>query len=209
MSLLSEALVEEWLNRRKYFTIRGVKTGVDEIDLLGIQLTADKRRAIHVECEVSFRPIGYITPLPKEVAKEIGKARTSAWERPDELLRQCVREWVKKKFKQSKKAEVRNGFIGSLTWEFALVHGVTREERELAMIKDEGVKLIPFYDILQMLCANGEGASFKGNAGTDIAEMIEYFDLSTSFDPKRNVFMQDATSKNRILCRLNQPQTKH
>ena len=34
MALLAEALVEEWLNRTGYFTIRGIKAGNDEIDLL-------------------------------------------------------------------------------------------------------------------------------------------------------------------------------
>lgn len=31
MSLLGEEVVEEWLNRNGYFTIRGIKVGVDEI----------------------------------------------------------------------------------------------------------------------------------------------------------------------------------
>jgi len=30
-------LVEEWLNREGFFTIRGVKHGVDEMDLLAIK----------------------------------------------------------------------------------------------------------------------------------------------------------------------------
>ena len=37
MSLLAEVVVEEWLNRRGYFTIRGVKLGNDEIDLLAMR----------------------------------------------------------------------------------------------------------------------------------------------------------------------------
>ena len=35
MALLAEELVEEWLNRQGYFTIRGIKFGVHEIDLQG------------------------------------------------------------------------------------------------------------------------------------------------------------------------------
>ena len=37
MALLAESLVEEWLNREGYFTIRGVKHGVGEMDLLAVR----------------------------------------------------------------------------------------------------------------------------------------------------------------------------
>jgi len=37
VALLGESLVEEWLNREGFFTIRGVKHGVDEMDLLAIK----------------------------------------------------------------------------------------------------------------------------------------------------------------------------
>jgi len=37
MALLAESLVDEWLNRQGFFTIRGVKHGVGEIDLLAIR----------------------------------------------------------------------------------------------------------------------------------------------------------------------------
>jgi hypothetical protein len=37
MALLAEVIVEEWLNRQGYFTLRGMKIGVDEIDLLAIR----------------------------------------------------------------------------------------------------------------------------------------------------------------------------
>jgi hypothetical protein len=36
MALLAEEIVEEWLNRNGYFTIRGIKLGVQEIDLLAL-----------------------------------------------------------------------------------------------------------------------------------------------------------------------------
>jgi hypothetical protein len=37
MALLAESLVEEWLNRKGFFTIRGIKHGVAEMDLLAIR----------------------------------------------------------------------------------------------------------------------------------------------------------------------------
>ena len=39
MALLGEQLVDEWLNRIGFFTLRGIKRGVHEIDLLGIRMS--------------------------------------------------------------------------------------------------------------------------------------------------------------------------
>ena len=36
MALLAEEIVEEWLNRQGFFTIRGIKQGTQEIDLLSV-----------------------------------------------------------------------------------------------------------------------------------------------------------------------------
>ncbi len=36
MALLAESLVEEWLNRQGFFTIRGIKQRISEIDLLAV-----------------------------------------------------------------------------------------------------------------------------------------------------------------------------
>jgi hypothetical protein len=66
MSLLAESLVEEWLNRNNFFTIRGIKHGVRELDLLGIhrELTGSIS-GWHVEVQVRFRPIGYIAKITR------------------------------------------------------------------------------------------------------------------------------------------------
>jgi len=60
MSLLAEVVVEEWLNRRGYFTIRGVKLGNDEIDLLAIRpLSNGNIERRHIEVSASTNPISY------------------------------------------------------------------------------------------------------------------------------------------------------
>ena len=41
MALLAESLVEEWLNRSRFFAIRGIKHGLAEIDLLAIRHEAE------------------------------------------------------------------------------------------------------------------------------------------------------------------------
>jgi len=37
MAAFAESLVDEWLNRQGFFTVRGLKYGVDEMDLLGVR----------------------------------------------------------------------------------------------------------------------------------------------------------------------------
>ena len=49
MSLLSESVVEEWLNRAGYFTIRGMRYGVSEIDLLAVRYTLQGVEGRHIE----------------------------------------------------------------------------------------------------------------------------------------------------------------
>ena len=36
MAQIDEQLIEEWLNRQRYFTIRGAKVGNAELDLLAV-----------------------------------------------------------------------------------------------------------------------------------------------------------------------------
>jgi hypothetical protein len=57
MALLAEEIVEEWLNRDGWFTIRGIKIGVDEIDILAIKPTANGIRCRHLEVQASFNPV--------------------------------------------------------------------------------------------------------------------------------------------------------
>lgn len=90
MAALAESLVDEWLNRQGFFTVRGIKHGVDEIDLLGVRLSKNQHEAWHVEVQASFRPIGYIGPVTKEIAAEFSASKTSAKKRPIEIVRKCA-----------------------------------------------------------------------------------------------------------------------
>jgi hypothetical protein len=70
MALLAETLIEEWLNRQGFLTVRGVKEGVDEMDILAVRAPSDageKLEAWHVEVQASFRPNNYIAELTKRV----------------------------------------------------------------------------------------------------------------------------------------------
>jgi len=175
MALLAETLVEEWLNRRRFFTIRGVRQGVDEIDLLAVRYReAQHPEAWHVESQVSFRPVGYITPLERELARELGKKSTSVFRRTDQQLEQCVAAWVRKKFHAKRKVAARESLWPGVEWNLVVVHGTVKYPAELEVIAAQGVTLLPLSTILQELCTVGSSL-FTGTAGGDLAELIAFY----------------------------------
>jgi hypothetical protein len=174
MALLAEQLVEEWLNRQGYFTMRGIKVGVHEIDLLAIKPTATDLEARHIEVQISFRPISYISTLSTDQQKALGlKSKNSASTRPNNIIEEGVRVWVEKKFTSRRKTEMRDRVIPKANWKFELVHANVKEDQELKFIEAQGVKLIPFKTVIRDLCKPTEG--WVGGSGTDIAEIINYY----------------------------------
>lgn len=175
MALLAEQLVDEWLNRKGFFTLRGIKTGVHEIDLLGVRATKEKLEGWHVEVQVSFRPISYIGKLSKDQQDAIGvRAPNSAKKRSPELLKEGISDWLHKKFASPTKVQMRNGCWKGISWQHKFVHGVVKDVEELRLIGASGVELIPFSKVLHELCLHKPGEMF-GGAGTDIAEIIRYY----------------------------------
>lgn len=175
MPLLAETLVDEWLNRQGFFTVRGIKDGVEEIDLLGVRPTSNSLEGWHVEVQASFRPVNYITPLTKEMARSLGKARTVKVARTEEMLHECVKDWVAHKFTRGDKVAARERAWPGIRWQHYFVHGVVRHEVELKAIQQHHITIIPLYQVLAELCANvGTGA--RGAAGTDFADMMDYYE---------------------------------
>jgi hypothetical protein len=176
MSLLAESLVEEWLNRKSFFTIRGIKHGIGELDLLGIQREASGLVVgWHVEVQVSFRPIGYITKTTKDMAKASGRARGTAKLRTPDEIEVCAREWVCSKFSGKDKERVRESLWSGVQWSFHLVHGVVKEPKELEVFKSEGVICHAFSQLLDELSHRPEH-HYSGSAGGDLAEIVSYYD---------------------------------
>lgn len=174
MALLAESLVEEWLNRQSFFTIRGLKQGVSEIDLLALRHRAGTGpEAWHIESQVSFRPVSYITPLTDALATQLGKKRTSAFERTPEQLVVCVTDWVTKKFRAKKKALVREILWPGADWQLVVVHGVVKHPAELELIASQGVTLVFLGQVLEQLCS-GVAPPFTGSAGGDLADLIAF-----------------------------------
>lgn len=175
MALLAEALVDEWLNRKGFFTVRGIKHGVEEIDLLGVRSIPGGHEAWHVEVQASFRPMGYLSPMPSALAAELGVNRRSAKKRSDELIQECARGCVENKFTSKSKIAVREKAWPGLRWRFIFVHAEIRYPLEFETIGSCGIELVPLYRVLSEL-KHEHADVVRGGAGTDLAEIIEYFD---------------------------------
>lgn len=169
MALLAEEIVEEWLNRQGYFTIRGVKMGVQEIDLLAVKCQTDGKAAEcrHIEVQASMRPVSYISRVPKEEQKA-GRAANSA-KRSDEELVQGVTEWVEKKFHRSdKKALMAKLWNGQ--WSSELVVNVVKSEQELKLIASHGVKI---HSLSEIVLSLAKDSFVIGSAsGGDIVDLL-------------------------------------
>lgn len=183
MSLLAEQLVDEWMNRQGFFTIRGVRDGVSEIDLLGVRETDGHIEAWHIESQVSFRPVSYVSPLTDALAKRYGKKKTSAWKRPIEVTRECVEAWIEKKFEAPRKRRVRETLWPNAHWKKIFVHGVIKNPEEEAEFS-ERLKMLPFHQILQDICFDAHGG-YRGSAGTDIADIVAYFEAMQAIGQSR------------------------
>jgi hypothetical protein len=169
MSRLAEEIVEEWLNRHAYFTIRGLKIGVDEIDLLAIKPRNDRSLDCrHIEVQASSRPVSYISRVPKEVQKRTGRAGGSA-KRSKEELKVGVKEWVDKKFLKPNKARLMSSLAPG-PWTKELVVHVVKLEDELRLIEAQGIIIHRLAGIIDEL--NDPGVVYSA-CGGDLLELVQ------------------------------------
>ena len=173
MALLAENLVEEWLNRNGYFTIRGIRHGVNEMDLLAVRPESGGVVGWHVEVQVSFRPVGYIGKPTKEMRAEHGGTNSAKTRAPEEIDA-CARGWVESKFRAADKVAIRERLWPGIKWSFHLVHAIVRESKELEVFQSEGVTCHSFSEILSQL-SQRDGQVFSGSTGGDLAEIIGYY----------------------------------
>lgn len=170
MSLLGEEVVEEWLNRNGYFTIRGIKVGVDEIDILAIRpLPNGKHECRHIEVQVSINPISYITKVPAAIRKQTGIGPHNAKKRDLAQLAQGVREWVEAKFNAPRKAELRNSLCPG-SWTRELVVGTVKHEQELDVLREAGVTIHRLTGILSEMVERR--TAVKAAAGADLFDLM-------------------------------------
>lgn len=178
MALIAEEIVEEWLNRQGFFTIRGIKLGNDEIDLLAVKLGQDGVvECRHIEVQASIRPVSYISRVPKEIQKIENRAANSA-SRSDSDLIKGVEEWVYKKFKSEKKEALRRKlYPGNWSSELVLNNvkkvGKDKVEKEVALIEGQGIKIIRLQKIIDALATTDiKKFPVKSAAGADLIDLI-------------------------------------
>ena len=175
MALLAEGIVEEWLNRQGYFTIRGIKLGVQEIDLLAVKWRPDGSvEARHIEVQASTNPVSPISQVPKTDQKT-GRAANSAKRTPEEL-RNGVKEWVEKKFRRADKKDLMTRLCQA-EWTSELVLNEVRRHDEVPLIAGYGVRIIWLRDIIEELLNALDGRSkqnfpIKSAGGADLIDLI-------------------------------------
>ncbi|WP_202635757.1 hypothetical protein [Rugosibacter aromaticivorans] len=169
MALFAEKLVEEWLSRQGYFTIRGTKVGVHEIDLLAIRPTTDGIECRNTEVQASVIPVSYVTKAPKEVQLKTGRAVSSAKTRDDDELREGVREWVTKKFDHPKKEKLRR-LLAPGNWSREWVINAVRHQRKIELLRETDITIRRLPSIVAEL--KGRDFLLDGAAGTPLADLV-------------------------------------
>jgi hypothetical protein len=170
MSLLAEEVVEEWLNRDGFFTIRGVRVGAYEMDVLAIRpQVSGGHLCRHVEVQASINPISYITKLPSAVRTQSG-APYNAKKRDLPLLREGVQEWVDAKFNHPKKVELLQNLCAG-DWTKELVVGRVKYEEELSLVQEAGVTVHRLKDILKEMTA--KPGVVKAASGADLYDLMQ------------------------------------
>jgi hypothetical protein len=168
MALLAEEIVEEWLNRNGFFTIRGAKTGVEEIDLLAVRPNTTSLECRHVEVQASSNPVSFLTPATR-AARKGGLAGYSQKLRTPEFMRACVDEWLQKKYFSDKKASLRDRLAPG-PWKLELVVHRIKHEKELALIRDRDIVVHHLDDIVAQLLAGPH--RIPAAAGASLIELV-------------------------------------
>lgn len=169
MALLAEEIVEEWLNRNGYFTIRGIKIGVHEIDLLAMAVRGPTVEARHIEVQASVRPVSYLFPLPKDAQKKTGRKPMSMKKRTPKELAEGVREWVNKKYHQDAKKRLRSALFSG-EWSYELVIHRVKFPEELRLLEKHGIKIHQLGKIAESLW--GSRTVIQSAAGSDLLELL-------------------------------------
>lgn len=151
MSLMGEEVVDEWLNRTGFFTIRGIRLGIQEIDLLAFKPDPKGRHVCrHIEVQMSTNPIAYISKVPKAIQKAKGIGPDNAKTRTLAELQSGIREWIEKKFDHPRKVALRKKLFPG-QWSRELVVNVVKHPEEIEQFEKAGVTVIRFEDVLKQM----------------------------------------------------------
>lgn len=169
MALLAEEIVEEWLNRNGFFTIRGIKVGVYEIDLLAIGFKNGETICRHIEVQDSVNPISYLCSLSKEDQKATGRGPNNAKKRSEIEVSKGVNEWVEKKYHLPATEKLRNQLYDG-EWKFELVVNQVKHEEEIKIIEDHGILVCRLENIISELASSK--TIVKRASGADLVDLV-------------------------------------
>jgi Holliday junction resolvase-like predicted endonuclease len=168
MALLAEEIVEEWLRRDGHFTMRGIRVGNGEIDLLAVKRWPDDKVVCrHIEVQAAIRAISYITH------------DTSAKHLTNEKLREQVEKWVSKKFRLRQKKEIMKS-LWDASWTSELVVNDVRYEEEIPVIEEYGVTVHRLKHVIEEL-ASGRLLVPRAS-GADLVDLVQ---LGSNTRPQR------------------------
>lgn len=170
MALLAEELVEEWLNRLGYFTIRGIKIGVHEIDLLAVRFNGGTVECKHIEVQASINPVSYVTGVSKNIQARDGRPSNSAKMRTHEELTECVQEWIEKKFHKDIKEKMRLKLVPTAKWSHELVVNKIKFPEEMELIQKSGIGIIYLSKIISDL--ERDKTVIEGASGSDFVDLV-------------------------------------
>jgi hypothetical protein len=174
MALLAEELVEEWLRRQGFFTIRGAKLGVHEMDLLAVRMTAGGIACRHIEVQASINPQNYISHLTKDIQTRDGKKASSRVSRTEETLLSCVKAWVEKKYRSSKKQALLASLVppslSQIPWTRELVINKYKFQREIELIREQGAQIRLLSEIISEL--QSSKMLLESAAGGDFVNLV-------------------------------------
>lgn len=167
MALVAEEVVEEWLNQQGFFTIRGIKLGVNEMDILAILHCEGGVERRHYEVQASINPVSYISAVPKAIQRAEGRAPNSAKTRTADELEAGVDEWIKKKFRDPKKEALRQELSAGV-WTHHFVLNKVKHQEELEVFERSHVEIIYLKDILAELKSGGKFTA----SGKDLIDLM-------------------------------------
>jgi len=161
MALIAEAVVQEWLHRDGYFTIRGIRQGIYEVDILAIKYDSatSQWKCKHVEVQVSKTPLSYFT---KKNAKQLS----------GDDLKKSVESWFLKKYNRPQFLQLRSQMTGSQECQRLFVHGKIKYSQELLYLQEMGVEVKPFNVVLSEL---NKPSTYVTGAATDIVQLISSY----------------------------------
>ncbi len=168
MALLAEQIVEEWLNRHAFFTIRGARAGASEIDILAVRPATAGLLCRHLEVQASSNPMSFLTPATK-AARKSGMGAYSPKARTPELMRACVDEWCEKKYFSPRTVGLRDKLAPG-PWQLELVVHRVKHPEELDYVRERGILIHQLDEIVEDLLASPHPLSAA--AGASLIELV-------------------------------------